>query len=122
MRESRSSLSILKNCGHCIHENCLKEAVEQGQYQCPICKKSMCDLTEQWIIYRMFKKIQPMPDEFKNTVSYIVCNDCEIRSYTDYHFAYHECKHCDGFNTTVIDTKDYTNIMPLIIRKQTNKH
>ena len=40
---STNSISILR-CGHCIHVECLQEYTKHN-YNCPICKKSLNDLT-----------------------------------------------------------------------------
>ncbi|KAI8898806.1 zinc-ribbon-domain-containing protein [Globomyces pollinis-pini] len=45
-----------------------------------------------------------MPDEYKNTLSHIYCNDCEKKSYTPYHFLYHKCQHCNGYNSKLLST------------------
>jgi len=33
----------------------------------------------------------------------IYCSDCDIKSKAKYHFIGTECKHCNGFNTSIID-------------------
>jgi hypothetical protein len=45
-----------------------------------------------------------MPPEFRNTHSNIYCNDCEKKSSTTYHFLYHKCGSCRGYNTKLIST------------------
>lgn len=47
-----------------------------------------------------------MPQEYENFVSHILCNDCEKKSTAKYHFLYHKCAHCNGYNTTVLKTKE----------------
>lgn len=53
-----------------------------------------------------FLKVQTMPQEYENFVSQILCNDCEKKSQAKYHFLYHKCAHCNGYNTTVLKTKE----------------
>jgi hypothetical protein len=53
-----------------------------------------------------FLKVQTMPQEYENFVSQILCNDCEKKSTAKYHFLYHKCAHCNGYNTTVLKTKE----------------
>lgn len=53
-----------------------------------------------------FLKAQTMPQEYENFVSQILCNDCEKKSTAKYHFLYHKCSHCNGYNTTVLKTKE----------------
>jgi ribosomal protein L37E len=47
---------------------------------------------------------QKMPPEYANVMSHILCNDCEKKSDTVYHFMYHKCKHCGSYNTKLIST------------------
>lgn len=94
-----------QNCGHCIHEKCHEEHVKTS-YQCPTCLKSLWDMTTYFSRIDSFLKAQTMPQEYENFVSYILCNDCEMKSQTKYHFLYHKCAHCSGYNTTVLKTKE----------------
>jgi hypothetical protein len=45
-----------------------------------------------------------MPPEYANTQSHIYCNDCEKKCYSKYHFLYHKCVNCNGYNTKVLKT------------------
>jgi RING finger and CHY zinc finger domain-containing protein 1 len=45
-----------------------------------------------------------MPVEYQNTESHIYCNDCELKSFAKYHFLYHKCANCKGYNTKVLRT------------------
>ena len=45
-----------------------------------------------------------MPPEYVNTHSYIYCNDCEKKCFSKFHFLYHKCTHCNGYNTKVLQT------------------
>lgn len=47
---------------------------------------------------------QTMPPEYANIVSLVLCNDCEVKSEAPYHFLYHKCKSCNGYNTKVLET------------------
>jgi hypothetical protein len=61
-----------------------------------------------------FKKIDKildthqMPPEYQNTKSLVYCNDCETKSTTKYHFLYHKCQNCSGYNTKMIQTLNET--------------
>lgn len=46
-----------------------------------------------------------MPTEYNNTYSEIYCNDCEKRSFAKFHFIYHKCGHCLGYNTKTLSTQ-----------------
>ena len=45
-----------------------------------------------------------MPQEYSNTFSHVYCNDCEKKSYAKFHFMYHKCGFCLGYNTKLIST------------------
>jgi hypothetical protein len=47
-----------------------------------------------------------MPPEYKNTKSFVYCNDCEQKSYAKFHFVYHKCGGCGGYNTKVLHTEE----------------
>jgi hypothetical protein len=46
-----------------------------------------------------------MPAEYDDTFSHIYCNDCEKRSFAKYHFIYHKCGYCRGYNTKLLSTQ-----------------
>ena len=97
---STESITVLQ-CGHTIHCDCLMEYTKYN-YECPICKKSLCDLSDYWKQIDAFLEINEMPEEYRNTNSNIFCNDCENKSTTIFHFIYHKCKECGGYNTVLI--------------------
>ncbi|KAJ6344916.1 hypothetical protein OIU78_007743 [Salix suchowensis] len=35
-------------CGHTIHLECLREMEQHCRYSCPVCSKSICDMTGLW--------------------------------------------------------------------------
>ncbi len=47
-----------------------------------------------------------MPAEYQSTSSLVYCNDCETKSTTKFHFLYHKCQNCAGYNTKVLQTID----------------
>ena len=55
-----------------------------------------------------------MPPEYANTQSHVYCNDCEKKCYSKFHFLYHKCSHCNGYNTKVLKTVE---ILPEDARK-----
>jgi len=94
---------IFMPCGHCIHFKCHQDYI-QTSYQCPTCFKSLANMSEY------FKKLdemiaqQTMPVQYKNTFSKIYCNDCEKKCVAKYHFLYHKCDSCNGYNTKLLST------------------
>lgn len=91
-------------CGHCIHQQCLTE-LSKNSFQCPTCKKSIYqDMSPIWKQIDTIIENNTMPDEFTNWTSTILCNDCELETtYVPYHFIYHKCGHCNGYNTVETD-------------------
>lgn len=45
----------------------------------------------------------PKPGLFHGRESRIICCDCESTSVVPWHFMYHKCEQCKGFNTRVIE-------------------
>ena len=88
-------------CGHKVHTSCFKKSLQSYNYNCPLCKKSTVDLTNEWRRLDLFLSLQTMPEEYKNDKSEIFCNDCELTSTVNFHFLYHKCLSCNGYNTVV---------------------
>lgn len=41
---------------------------------------------------------------YEFSVSWVLCNDCEQKSFAKYHFLYHKCAHCGSYNTRTLKT------------------
>ena len=85
-------------------EECLTKYLQSGNYKCPLCKKSLIDMTSMWEQIENYVKLCSMPEEFKNHKVKIFCNDCEKKSITKYHFTYNQCQECQGWNTDILET------------------
>lgn len=48
-------------------------------------------------------KEQPMPEEFKDVRSVVLCNDCSAKCSTAYHFLGLRCEICQSYNTVELD-------------------
>lgn len=114
---SIKAVSIMK-CGHSIHLDCLNEYILSNNYQCPLCKKSTIDMSLHWKQIEEYLNKEEMPEEFKYTIAKIYCNDCDKYNISNYHFLYNKCNKCNGYNTTIIDTKDFIKIKNFIIKIQ----
>ena len=57
------SESINLPCSHFIHNNCFTQYIQQSNYKCPYCKKSICDLSAQWDFIRSQIKRYPIPND-----------------------------------------------------------
>ena len=91
----------LLKCGHSVHSSCFFQSFESQHFFCPLCKKSMTDLTNYWKLIDMTISSHQMPEEFQDWTADVHCNDCEKKSNTKYHFSYHKCQHCEGYNTVI---------------------
>jgi hypothetical protein len=91
---------ILK-CGHSMHTSCFYQSIQSQNFFCSLCKKSMIDLSSHWRIVDDTIVTHQMPEEFQDWTSEIHCNECEKKSNAKYHFAYHKCQHCQGYNTVI---------------------
>ncbi|XP_041993847.1 probable E3 ubiquitin-protein ligase RZFP34 isoform X2 [Salvia splendens] len=96
--ESRNDVIALP-CGHTIHKACLEEMQEHYQYACPICSKSVCDMSKVWEKFDLEIAATPMPPYCENKMVWILCNDCGRNSEVKYHVVAHKCPHCKSYNT-----------------------
>ncbi|TYJ02528.1 hypothetical protein E1A91_A13G235800v1 [Gossypium mustelinum] len=96
--ESRQDVTILP-CGHTIHTNCLKEMRDHFQYACPLCSKSVCDMSKVWEKFDEEIAAAPMPEEYHNKIVSILCNDCGTKSLVRFHVLAQKCPNCKSYNT-----------------------
>ncbi|PON65599.1 43kDa postsynaptic protein [Parasponia andersonii] len=82
--ESLSDITVLP-CGHTIHTDCLKEMQEHAQYACPLCSKSVCDMSRVWEKFDVEIAATPMPEPYQNKLIWILCNDCGKTSKVPFH-------------------------------------
>uniref|UniRef100_A0A7S1XWB5 RING-type domain-containing protein n=1 Tax=Phaeomonas parva TaxID=124430 RepID=A0A7S1XWB5_9STRA len=89
-------------CGHVMHKDCY-QSYRQQAYTCPICWKSVDDMSEYFTQLDSYISHLPMPTEFLNFRSHILCHDCDTKSWVPFHFAYHKCTNCVSFNTRLLE-------------------
>ncbi|KAL0330780.1 UNVERIFIED_CONTAM: putative E3 ubiquitin-protein ligase RZFP34 [Sesamum angustifolium] len=63
--DSRNDV-IAMPCGHTIHKTCLVEMQEHYKYACPICSKSVCDMSKVWEKFDLEIAATPMPTYYEN--------------------------------------------------------
>ncbi|KAG0033096.1 hypothetical protein BGZ82_006250 [Podila clonocystis] len=90
-------------CGHCIHSKCHEDYIKTS-YQCPTCWKALGNMSGYYAKIDSLLAEQTMPAEYANIFSVVLCNDCEVKSEAPYHFLYHRCDKCKGYNTKVLET------------------
>ncbi|KAL9322190.1 hypothetical protein ACSQ67_010243 [Phaseolus vulgaris] len=80
-------ISVLP-CAHTIHLDCVKEMEKHHRYSCPVCSKSISDMSSLW------KKL--------DKVVWILCNDCGVKSRVQFHIVAHKCLSFNSYNTRQI--------------------
>jgi len=92
---------VFMTCHHAIHQKCLSEYTKRN-YKCPICSKTILNVSFSTLAATI--ALNKMPEEFSESKSNILCNDCEEKSQVPYHYIGHECPHCHSFNTNILST------------------
>ena len=72
MFQSTQPLRRLK-CGHVMHLSCFTTYAASGNYTCPLCKKSVDDMSEYFALLDAAVRMQPMPLQYLNQSSNIYC-------------------------------------------------
>ncbi|KAG2407693.1 Zinc finger protein [Vigna angularis] len=88
-------------CGHVMHSTCFQEYTSFN-YICPICSKSLGDMQ---VYFRMLDALlaeESISDEMSGQTQAILCNDCEKKGSTPFHWLYHKCPSCGSYNTRVL--------------------
>lgn len=96
--DSTKEISVLQ-CGHTIHFDCVKEMNNHFQFACPVCSKSVCDMSTVWAQLDQEVASTPMPEMYQNKMVWILCNDCGIQSEVHFHIIAHKCPDCKSYNT-----------------------
>ncbi|KAL3498352.1 hypothetical protein ACH5RR_041084, partial [Cinchona calisaya] len=122
--ESRNDVIVMP-CGHTIHKDCFEEMQEHCQYvctldilqnfpylairsaidylfiryACPLCSKSVCDMSKVWEKFDMEIAATPMPETYQNVKISILCNDCGTGAEVQFHIVAHKCPSCKSYNT-----------------------
>lgn len=101
-----------------------------NRYCCPICTKSIMDMSATWKmideevsigrvyqvnscyptrgkcfdIYMFVLQIEAtmMPDEYRRKKVWVLCNDCNDTTEVFFHILGHKCRHCKSYNTRSI--------------------
>ncbi|XP_057996262.1 zinc finger protein BRUTUS isoform X2 [Hevea brasiliensis] len=103
-----SSLSVKAlPCGHFMHSNCF-QAYTCSHYICPICSKSLGDMSVYFGMLDALLASEELPEEYRDRCQDILCNDCDKKGSTPFHWLYHKCRFCGSYNTRVIKV-DSTN-------------
>ncbi|KAK4423546.1 Zinc finger protein BRUTUS [Sesamum alatum] len=88
-------------CGHYMHSACF-QAYACAHYICPICSKSMGDMSVYFGMLDALMASEVLPEEYRNRCQDILCNDCDRKGTAPFHWLYHKCGFCGSYNTRVI--------------------
>ncbi|KAK4409628.1 Zinc finger protein BRUTUS [Sesamum angolense] len=88
-------------CGHYMHSACF-QAYACTHYICPICSKSMGDMSVYFGMLDGLMASEVLPEEYRNRCQDILCNDCDRKGTAPFHWLYHKCGFCGSYNTRVI--------------------
>ncbi|KAH6818878.1 CHY-type/CTCHY-type/RING-type Zinc finger protein [Perilla frutescens var. frutescens] len=99
--DSMKNITVLP-CGHTIHLECVREMELHRRYSCPVCSKSICDMSNVWRKLDEEIASTPMPEMYKNKMVWILCNDCEETSNVQFHILAYKCLGCKSYNTCQI--------------------
>lgn len=99
---SQYKLICLSKCKHPVHGECMRMALQNGNYKCPLCRKCMIDMTTYWTVVDNEILSHPLPEELMKKVS-ILCYDCGNKTENaDWHFIGVKCNTCNSYNTSNI--------------------
>ncbi|CAN0876194.1 Zinc finger protein BRUTUS [Linum grandiflorum] len=90
-------------CGHFMHSSCF-QAYTCSHYVCPICSKSMGDMSVYFGMLDALLASEQLPEEYRDHCQDILCNDCDKKGSAPFHWLYHKCRSCGSYNTRVIKT------------------
>jgi RING finger and CHY zinc finger domain-containing protein 1 len=88
-------------CNHSIHNDCLSEYIKTN-YKCPLCSKSIIDLTEYNKYMENLINMYDVPDVYKNIIVKLLCNECNVKFNASYNMIGYKCTNCKSYNTSQI--------------------
>ncbi|KAI9195573.1 hypothetical protein LWI28_016231 [Acer negundo] len=99
--DSLKDTTVMK-CGHTMHCECYHEMIKRDKYCCPICSKSIIDMSRTW--KRIDEEIEAtmMPEDYRYKKVWILCNDCNDTTEVYFHIIGQKCSHCSSYNTRTI--------------------
>jgi len=92
---------IILKCNHVMHETCYNEYIKTN-YICPICQKSLGDMSTYYKEMNKIIEATKMPVECENIMVKILCNDCNKKTETKLHYIAMKCSECGSYNTVII--------------------
>lgn len=99
---------LFMRCGHAIHAECF-EKYTKVKYNCPICCKALTDMSAWYKALDATLAQEETLPRYKNRYAKILCHDCELKSVAKFHFKFHKCFQCKGYNTRVLSHFDLSD-------------
>ncbi|MCD9644419.1 E3 ubiquitin-protein ligase RZFP34 [Datura stramonium] len=99
--DTTRNISILP-CGHTMHQECALLMEGHSKYSCPLCSRSVCDMSLAWENLDQEVASTPMPEMYQNKMVWILCNDCLETSEVNFHVLGLKCPTCKSYNTRKI--------------------
>jgi len=93
--------SIMMKCEHYIHKRCFYELLKKD-FKCPLCQASVVDISEYNKIMDQEVNATLMPEEYKDKMINIMCNDCHHKAELQFHIVGYKCPNCESYNTKPI--------------------
>ncbi|CAN1149936.1 E3 ubiquitin-protein ligase MIEL1 [Linum perenne] len=94
--------TIVMKCGHTMHCDCHYEMIKRDRFCCPICSKSVIDMSKTWKSLDEEIEATVMPEDYRNKKVWILCNDCNDTTEVYFHIIGQKCSHCKSYNTRTI--------------------
>lgn len=89
-------------CGHLFHMSCMEKYIGHDVC-CPICRKTLFDMSERWDEIDLLKITEVIPDDFKSWRIRFQCNDCLSTNLDKFSIYGNKCPTCSSYNTTQQD-------------------
>ncbi|KAK0608674.1 hypothetical protein LWI29_034198 [Acer saccharum] len=99
--DSLKDTTVMK-CGHTMHSECYHEMIKHDKYCCPICSKSIIDMSRTWKRLDVEIEAIMMPEDYRYKKVWILCNDCNDTTEVYFHIIGQKCSHCSSYNTRTI--------------------
>ncbi|KAF3545542.1 hypothetical protein DY000_02001008 [Brassica cretica] len=91
-------ITVLR-CGHAVHLECTKDMELHNRYTCPLCSKSICDMSSVWKKLDEEVAAYKIPKVYEDKMVWILCNDCGSNTDVRFHLIAHKCSSCGSYNT-----------------------
>ncbi|WJX54320.1 hypothetical protein P8452_40218 [Trifolium repens] len=95
-------------CGHYMHSACF-QAYTSSHYTCPICSKSLGDMAVYFGMLDALLAAEELPEEYRDRHQDILCNDCDRKGTSRFHWLYHKCGSCGSYNTRLIKRETHSS-------------